>query len=101
MWSISFLLSLLWVALLFVNPTAGKKDFNHFHRQQKERLKRAEEHAASLKHVHPRAENYRYYNNKTAPYFIEKWPDVNFDTGEFYSGSVCLNCLYLCLYDGY
>ena len=31
---------------------------------------------------------YRYYNPKTAPYFIESWPDVNFDTGEIYGGSV-------------
>ena len=31
---------------------------------------------------------YRYYNSKTAPYFIESWPDVPFDAGEFYSGSI-------------
>ena len=31
---------------------------------------------------------YRYYNSDTAPYFIEQWPDVEWDTGEFYSGSI-------------
>ena len=31
---------------------------------------------------------YRYYNSFTAPYLIESWPDVPFETGEFYSGSV-------------
>ena len=34
---------------------------------------------------------YRYYNSKTAPYFIESWPDVPFETGEFYGGSVPVN----------
>ncbi|KAL9073142.1 MAG: hypothetical protein Q9157_004855 [Trypethelium eluteriae] len=88
MWSTSFLLSLFCVGLLLVDQSAGKRDFNYFHRQQKERLKGLENHAANSKAVHTRAANYRYYNNKTAPYFIEKWPLVNFDTGEFYSGSV-------------
>lgn len=31
---------------------------------------------------------YRYYNAKTAPYFIKSFPDVPFDTGEFYGGSI-------------
>lgn len=31
---------------------------------------------------------YRFYNPKTAPYFIISWPDVEFETGEFYSGSI-------------
>lgn len=31
---------------------------------------------------------YRFYDSKTKPYFIEKWPDVPFETGEFYSGWV-------------
>ena len=31
---------------------------------------------------------YRYYNEDTAPYLIEQWPDIDFDAGEFYSGSV-------------
>ncbi|KAI9707898.1 MAG: hypothetical protein M1820_004504 [Bogoriella megaspora] len=35
--------------------------------------------------------NGAYYNNKTAPYFIEEWPLVSFPTGEFYSGSVPVN----------
>lgn len=34
---------------------------------------------------------YRYYNNNTAPYLIQSWPDVKFDTGEFYSGSIPIN----------
>ena len=34
---------------------------------------------------------YRYYTNKTAPYFIEKWPLVDFPPGEFYSGNVAIN----------
>ena len=87
---VGILLSLLSIGLLFVNSAAGKRDFNFFHKQQKERLSRAADHAAKPKTVQSRQANYRYYNNKTAPYFIEKWPDVNFDTGEFYSGSVRL-----------
>jgi hypothetical protein len=31
---------------------------------------------------------YRYYHDQTKPYFIEHWPDVPFETGEFYGGSV-------------
>ena len=31
---------------------------------------------------------YRYYNSRTKPYFIESFPDVDFDTGEFYGGSI-------------
>ena len=31
---------------------------------------------------------YRYYNSKSAPFLIESWPDVGWNTGEFYSGSI-------------
>ncbi len=31
---------------------------------------------------------FRYYNKQTAPYLIEQWPDVRFNTGEFYSGLI-------------
>ena len=31
---------------------------------------------------------YRYYGPDTAPYLVERWPDVDFDTGEFYGGTV-------------
>ena len=31
---------------------------------------------------------YRYYNSKSAPFLIEAWPDVGWNTGEFYSGSI-------------
>ncbi|KAI9703449.1 MAG: hypothetical protein M1820_005922 [Bogoriella megaspora] len=88
MWSFNSLPSLLCLGLLLVDQSAAKRDFNHYYRQQKERLKTAADNAAKPKTLHSRADNYRYYNNKTSPYFIEKWPDVNFDTGEFYSGSV-------------
>lgn len=34
---------------------------------------------------------YRYYGPTTAPYLIESWPDVGFETGEFYSGSISID----------
>jgi hypothetical protein len=82
------LIPLLSFTLLLVDTAAAKRDFNFYHRQQKEKAKRALDQAVEPKSLQSRQANYRYYNNKTAPYFIEKWPDVNFDTGEFYSGSV-------------
>lgn len=33
---------------------------------------------------------FRYYNNETAPYLITQWPDVPYDTGEFYAGSIAI-----------
>ena len=33
---------------------------------------------------------YKYYRSETAPYLSESWPDVDFDTGEFYSGSISI-----------
>ena len=35
-----------------------------------------------------RESNYRYYNDKTKPYFIKQLPRVSEDLGEIYSGSV-------------
>ena len=32
-------------------------------------------------------EDCKFYNSKTEPYFIKEFPDVDFDTGEFYGGS--------------
>ena len=34
-----------------------------------------------------RSANCKFYSAKTEPYFIAEWPDVDFDTGEFYGGS--------------
>ena len=34
---------------------------------------------------------YRFYNDDTAPYFIDPWPEVPFETGEFYGGSVSID----------
>jgi hypothetical protein len=33
------------------------------------------------------SEDCKFYSHKTAPYFIPKWPGVEFETGEFYGGS--------------
>ena len=33
------------------------------------------------------SEDCKFYNSKTKPHFIAEWPDVDFDTGEFYGGS--------------
>ena len=34
---------------------------------------------------------YRYYSSNTAKYLIEQWPDIDFDTGEFYGGSIAID----------
>ena len=34
---------------------------------------------------------FRYYTDNTAPYLIEQWPDIEFDTGEFYAGSIVID----------
>ena len=33
------------------------------------------------------AEDCKFYSSDTKPYFIAEWPDVDFETGEFYGGS--------------
>lgn len=33
------------------------------------------------------SEDCKFYSSKTEPYFIAEWPDVDFETGEFYGGS--------------
>ncbi|KAF2259867.1 serine carboxypeptidase [Lojkania enalia] len=33
-------------------------------------------------------DSYRFYNNDTAPYFVDSLPDLPFDLGEFYSGLI-------------
>lgn len=80
-------LSLLATSFLIGTSFAVLEDFNFYHRQDVERVRRA---ALAQYHgtLESRKADYRYYNHKTAPYFIESWPDVDFDTGEFYSGSV-------------
>lgn len=76
------------ISLLLVQTLASDRDFNFYWRRQQERAKRATQEADGPLPIEGRASNYRYYNDKTKPYFIEKWPLVNFDTGEFYSGQV-------------
>lgn len=83
------LASLLLASLLVSQSCAANNAFD-FH---SDHLRKRAIQAAERAHTHPplqsRKENYRYYNEKTKPYFIESWPDVRFDTGEFYSGNVC------------
>ena len=86
--SISTLLSLAVASLLIVESLASDRDFNFYYRRQQDRARRAIEDALSQPSLEERTAGYRYYNSKTKPYFIEKWPLVNFDTGEFYSGQI-------------
>ncbi|GAB7353810.1 hypothetical protein MBLNU459_g4188t1 [Dothideomycetes sp. NU459] len=47
--------------------------------------------AHSQSNIYSRANStadYRFYNNNTQPYFIESLPDINYDLGEIYSGSI-------------
>lgn len=85
---ISIGLSLAVASLLLAQAWAENRDFNFYWRRQQQRAKREVEDADIPLPLEERAANYRYYNAKTKPYFIEKWPLVNFDTGEFYSGQV-------------
>lgn len=87
MLSIYTLAVLLCASLLCVAESDVSK-FARRHTHTKD--KRAAGQAAEPLRLEARKDNYRYYNQKTAPYFIEKWPYVHFDTGEFYSGSVSL-----------
>ncbi|KAF1992197.1 alpha/beta-hydrolase [Aulographum hederae CBS 113979] len=32
--------------------------------------------------------SYRFYSNSTAPYFVESMPDIDYDLGEMYSGTI-------------
>ena len=76
-------------ASLLSVPALATRDFNHYHREQQARSLRVIEEAASKAQFDKRSQgNYRYYNDQTKPYFIEKWPLVEFDTGEFYSGQL-------------
>lgn len=86
--SISKLLSLAVTSLLIVQSLASDRDFNFYYRRQQDRARRAIEEAVSQPSLEERTADYRYYNSKTKPYFIEKWPLVSFDTGEFYSGQI-------------
>ena len=79
---------LLLASLDILQVSGSKHGFNHFPSLQKERARRAVNGASVDKLLESRQANYRYYCENTKPYFIESWPLVNFDTGEFYSGSV-------------
>jgi carboxypeptidase D len=81
-------LSLVVASLLLVQSFASERDFNFYWRRQQQRAKRAIDQTYPNPELEARKSNYRYYNGKTKPYFIEKWPLVNFDTGEFYSGQI-------------
>ncbi|PYH83270.1 alpha/beta-hydrolase [Aspergillus uvarum CBS 121591] len=35
--------------------------------------------------------SYRFWNNRTKPHLVESLPDVHFDLGEMYSGSISIN----------
>ena len=81
--------SIIMVSLLLAQAFAIDRDFNFFWRRQQERAaKRAIREPDGPLPLEARKANYRYYTDKTKPYFIEKWPLVSFDTGEFYSGLV-------------
>lgn len=83
------LATILTVSLLLAQAFAADRDFNFFWRRQQEKsAKRAVPEPDGPLPLAARKANYRYYTDKTEPYFIEKWPLVNFDTGEFYSGLV-------------
>ena len=82
-------LALQLCACLLIVQTYAAYDFNYYKRYQEHRAQNAAENVhAQQPLLESRKDISRYYNDKTAPYFIESWPDVNFDTGEFYSGSV-------------
>ena len=84
-------LSVIWtlcLSFVLVDSSLGAKDFNYYRRHQQENAKRAAENANIGRSLNTGNANYRYYDQKTAPYFVEHWPDVHFDTGEFYAGSV-------------
>lgn len=71
--SLSTLLPLAVASLLVVQSLASDRDFNFYYRRQQERSKRAIEAALSQPSLEERTADYRYYNSKTKPYFIEKW----------------------------
>ena len=79
---------LLWATALVTEPVVANKDFNRFHRHQQAKALQRSANANQHKYSTYGKSNYRYHTDKTSPYLIEKWPDVNFNTGEFYSGSV-------------
>ncbi|KAK5168933.1 uncharacterized protein LTR77_006242 [Saxophila tyrrhenica] len=79
--------SLLAIAYAGSLASAANDDFNYYRRHQQQRLQNAAviaQQQASL----GAQKDYQYHTKKTAPYFIDSWPDVNFDAGEMYSGNV-------------
>jgi hypothetical protein len=76
--------SLLSLAALVTPTFSANADFNFYHKHQQQRLANvaATAHQASL--GASSKDSYQFYNNDTKPYFIESWPDIDFDTGEMY-----------------
>lgn len=81
--------SLLSAACLFQSSIAVNDDFNYYHRHQQQRLSTAAAAKARQQSLGAEKTDYQFRNDKTSPYFIDSWPDIDFDTGEMYSGTVC------------
>ena len=75
---------LLGAVFLLLELSLARVDINRFHDLFEKRALEPE----PEDHECNSTSCYRYYNDRTAPYLIEGWPDIDFDTGEMYSGSV-------------
>lgn len=86
--------SLKWmtgVTLLLLQHSFAQPDlsvFNRFHKGQATKSYQAKQTGNHSSRECNSISCYRYYRSETAPFLIEQWPDVEFDTGEFYSGSI-------------
>jgi hypothetical protein len=74
--------ALLWASSSLYSVLAANEDFD-FYRRQHEARQRSVAEAQTREILSARKTGYRYHTAKTAPYAIESWPDVDFDTGEF------------------
>ncbi|GKZ27404.1 hypothetical protein AbraIFM66951_005303 [Aspergillus brasiliensis] len=73
-------------ALLLINGVEGSQSersraVNHF-------AKRHPTYRAATRAQSSNTSEYRFFNNRTKPHLVESLPDVPFDLGEMYSGSI-------------
>lgn len=88
---------LLWLQPCLANPAVGQANhadhFNHIMQMKRQAEENTAQHLQKRQNISSCNDPscFRYYNSKTKPYFIESWPEVDFATGEFYSGNVVID----------
>ena len=87
-------LSVLLLASSAIFEGTLASEFGRFGAKARQRQKRADAVVAEhmeVRDLEVRASKMRYLNKKTMPYQVKSLPDVNYNIGEMYAGSIDIN----------